>query len=290
MRALAHCLALLLVGALLWAPSGFAQEADHFLMVNPGEEAATPERAGDFLDRMGRYLHKTVPALQDRPVRGWITNERDSVRAYLERDPVLAFVPPGVYLEHLRGDEHATPVAELPRFGASAQRYHLVVPADGPDTLDALRGGVVRLPEGTDRRYLSRVAAPPSLDLTADVQLEESANMDDEVFLLTEGPMGDDRPADALLFDEDLKRFYEDDDFVWPELKVIWSSAPLPRDLVVALGPSWDADARQALQEALLTMSEHEEGEELLELMNSSGFASVNEERLSDIARQYDAQ
>jgi hypothetical protein len=280
-----------LLGTLLWAPSSAAQEAQHFLMVNPGNEAATPDRAEDFLSRMGRYLHDTVPALQDRPVRGWITNRRDSAQTYLARDPVLAFVPPSVYLEVLHGPERAaTPVAEIPRFDAAAQRYHLVAPNDGPSSLDDLRGGLVRASAGTDRTYLSRVVFPSSFQPGPDVNLETTENMNDEVFLMTEGPMGDEQPADALLLDADLKHFFKTDDLVWPQLTVIWSSEPLPRDLVVALGPSWTDSDRTALQEALFQMPDHELGSELLDLMNSSGFVPVTDERLSEVARQYSSQ
>lgn len=283
---------LALLGAVLWAPSSAAQEAHHFLMVNPGNEAATPDRAGTFLKRMGRYLHDTVPALQDRPVRGWITNRRDSARAYLDRTPVLAFVPPSLYLEHLRDSNRAaTPVAEIPRFGATAQRYHLVVPKKtGPSGLEGLRGGLVRVPNGIDRTYLSRVVFPASFQPESDVRLETAANMNDEVFLMTEGPMGDEQPADALLLDADLKHFFETDDLVWPQLTVLWSSKPLPRDLVVALGASWDEAARQGLKEALFQMPQHDLGSTLLDLMNSSGFVPVKEKRLSEVARQYSAQ
>jgi hypothetical protein len=280
-----------LLGTLLWVPGSAAQDARHFLMVNPGNEAATPDRAEDFLARMGRYLHDAVPALQDRPVRGWITNRRDSAQTYLSRNPVLAFVPPSVYLEHLRGPERAaTPVVEIPRFDATAQRYHLVVPKNGPSGLDALRGGLVRVPEGADPTYLSRIVLPPSFQPGPDVQLETAENMNDEVFLMTEGPLGDEQPADALLLDSDLKHFFETDDLVWPKLKIIWTSEPLPRDLVVTLGPSWDAASRQALTDTLLQMSQNDTGAKLLELMNSSGFRPVQEERLSEVVRQYSTQ
>lgn len=137
-----------LLGTLLWVPGSAAQEAQHFLMVTPGNEAATPDRAETFLNRMGRYLHDAVPALQDQPVRGWITNRRDSTQTYLSRDPVLAFVPPSVYLEFLHGlDRAATPVAEIPRFDATAQRYHLVAPNDGPSSLEALREALFQMPD-----------------------------------------------------------------------------------------------------------------------------------------------
>lgn len=280
-----------LLGTLLWVPGSAAQEAQHFLMVNPGNEAATPDRAADFLDRMGRYLHEAVPALQDRPVRGWITNRRDSAQAYLSRDPMLAFVPPSVYLEFLHGpDRAATPVAEIPRFDATAQRYHLVAANDGPSSLEELRGGLVRAPGGADRTYLSRVVFPSSFQPGPDVNLETTENMNDEVFLMTEGPMGDEQPADALLLDADLKHFFETDDLVWPQLTVIWSSGPLPRDLVVALGPSWTQSDREALRDAFFQMPDHEFGAELLNLMNSSGFGPVQKERLSEVARQYLSQ
>jgi len=282
-------LLILLFVVSLGAPTGAAQDTYHFVMVNPGNEAATGERARDFLDRMGRYLHETVAPLQDRPVRGWVTNERDSVPRYLDRDPDLAFVPPSVYLEHLHGQEHATPVAEIPRFDAPAQRYHLVVPTNGPSSIEDLRGGVIR-GQGFSKEYLARVVFPSSFQPGRDVTVEPAENMNDEVFLMTEGPMGEETPADALLLDADLKHFFETDDLVWSQLKVIWTSRPLPRDLVVALGASWDADARQSLQSALFGMGEHELGADLLDLMNSAGLIPVKKTRLSEVTRQYTAQ
>lgn len=253
-----------------------AQEprAPSFLMVKLGDEAATPEMAGDFLSRMEGWLESRVPRFRGRAVEGRIANREEEVRSILRQDPPdLAMVPPGIWMGYLRdGKPSGEPVAQIPRFGAEAERYYLVASRDGPGTLDALRGRTVRTVFSYHGPYLRRVVFPDGFRPGEAFALEPADNLADEIFLLLEG---DPEAPAALLLDEELKRFFEDDDLVWPELRVIWTSDPLPRDLVVPLG-GWSAEEREALRRALFSMGETAEGREILDLMDSSGFEPVD--------------
>lgn len=274
------------VAILLAAPSRSpAQGSADYLMVKLGDEAATPELAGGFLTRMSAWLESHVRRFEGRDVRGWIANrEGPALELLREREPALAFVPAGFYLGHLApGPRTARPLAQIPRFGASVDRYYLVAPAGGVSSPEELRGRTVRTRFAYDEEYLRRVVFPGALRPGRDFRLEPADNLADEMFLLLEG--GDGAPA-ALLLDEELKRFFEEDDLVWPELEVVWSSDPLPRDLVVVLG-RWSAAERAGLREALLSMSGSAAGREVLELMDSSGFEPIRDDLLDSARRAY---
>lgn len=265
-------------------PPGPGQDQG-FLMVKLGDEAATPEMAADFLARLGSWLGAHVSRFGSGDVEGWITNRLPEARTILEeRKPALAMVPAGVYLGDLRkGRRAARPVAQIPRFGARVERYYLVGPRNGPASLEDLRGRTVRTVFSYPEAYLRLVVFPAGFRPGEAFRLEPAENLADEIFLLMEG--GGDAPA-AVLLDEELKRFFEEDDLVWPELRVIWASDPLPRDLVVTLGEWGDAE-RAELRDALFSMGETEEGREILSLMDSSGFGPVNEELLGKALKRY---
>jgi len=267
-----------LVTALLIGPVGSvgAQTLGHYLVVKPGDAAATPQSAGGFLSAMSRWVEGNVPGAG--PVEGLIANRVSLAMEYVsEYAPTFAFVPAGFYLGSLEpGPTPAEPVAQIPRFGADVERYYLVASSRGPESLTELRGATVRTLDGYDPGYLRRVVFSDGPNPGEDFRLEAAENLADELFyLLEDDPEG----ADALLLDEELKRFFEADDFVWHDLRVIWRSEPLPRDLVVALG-EWSSDRVRALREALLSMGATPEGREILGLMQSEGFEPVDRELL----------
>lgn len=283
----------LALGAAAWALSStaaplHAQGPDEptFLVVKLGDEAATPEMAGDFLSRLEGWLASRVPRFRGARVEGRIANrEEEARRIFREATPSLALVPTGIYLGHLReGEPSGRPVAQIPRFGAETERYYLVAAKDGPASLEGLRGRTVRTVFSYHEPYLRRVVFPDRFRPGDAFTLEPAGNLADQVFLLLEGEP--EAPA-AVLLDEELKRFFEEDDLVWPELRVIWTSDPLPRDLVVTVG-AWSDEERSALRDALFSMGKTAEGRQILDLMDSSGFEPVDEELLRRAVRRYD--
>ncbi len=266
--------------------------APSYAMIKPGDPSATPELAREFLDALSAWLAKNVPAFEGQSPVGHIANRRDAARELLKTDGLaLVFAPAGFCIENLRTPESPAldPVAEIPRFERTFERYSIVTKRDGgAASLEALaRMRVVTLGE-PDRAYLRRVVFPADRDPNRYFRLEASENLADDVFLMVEG-FEDENPPDALLLDEELRRFFEKDDLVWPELQVVWESGELPRDLVLPVGDGWDDASRNALEKALLAMGRDDGGTKILELMQSTGLAAPDRKRLKATIERFDA-
>ena len=268
--------ALLLVYLLVPAQ---AQEAPAgFLIVKLGDEAVVTEAAAEYLNGVTEYFRARVPRLAEQPLQGWLANTPDSALAILERQSVeFAYVPAAFYVQYLQtGKRTVTPLAQTPRFGKAFETYSLVAPKTGAKTLADLRGQVVRCAFGQPIAYLKRVVFPPDFQPGRDFRLEAATNLADEMFLMLEGGAPDETPAAALLLDEELYQFFQSDELTWQELRAVWRSQELPRELLVTVGTDWRPADREALFEALLEMENDPEGSELLQLLNSRGFAPVD--------------
>lgn len=286
--------ATLLVLSILLSPGGVIraqQDSASFLMVKLGDPAATADLAAPFLDLLTTCLASHVEKFVGTTLIAHISNrEVDAVRLLAEQQPILTFVSPGFYLQHLRAPElKAEVVAQMPRFGSSVERYHLVVRKDSPaQSLTDLQGKTVHTSRAIDWPYLKRVVFTGELLPGEDFVLEPSKNLSDDLFAMTE--VDDDESApDALLFDSELLQFFASDDLIWPQLTVIWTSVELPRDLVVTLGADWNVALREQLFSALQGMPEHDDGRKVLDLMQSRGFARPGLEQLASTAKSYDA-
>lgn len=267
---------------------GQTEDSINFLMVKYGDEAADQQTASDFLRDFSTYLQKSVPTFKGKTVRGWIANTPELAEKLLaEKKPILAFVPPGFYLAHLRSPENLA-ILQVPRFGAIEDRYYLVTSKKGPANVSGLQNKIVRTVFAFDLAWLQRVVFPQALQPGEIFQLEPAGNLGDEVFLLIENGAGERGAAMALLFDEDMKRFFETDEMAWPELKVIWMSEKLPRDIIVTVGDFWQDENRAQVRDALVNMPKDERGKQILELMQSSGFVSIDRKALEAAARKYE--
>ncbi len=273
---------------------GQSKPTTNFLVVKPGDESATSALASDYLMTITGYLRSQVPFLHSKALRGWIANRLDSAAVVLQqRRPLFAFVPTGFYLEHLyNANWKATPIAQAPRFGKTTEKYYLVSSKAGPMAISALKGKIVRTAFSIDWKYLKNVVFPKAFQPGIDFQLEPSDNLADDMFLLIEGANQEstsiqELPASALLLDEELKNFFEEDDLVWNEIQIIWSSQELPGYLFVIIGNEWQEDDKTNLFKALHDMQNNQTGTELLDLMQSSGFSKVDTILLEQIIQKY---
>jgi len=280
-----RCLCLLACAGLVARPAP-AQDVQ-FLMVKPGDPSATETMAKDFLDDMAAYLSSRVDAFSGRTVGGLISNRTSSAAEIIgSRRPAIVFCPASFYLGYLRTLGRATPVAELHRFGAVAEQYVLVSSSNGPASLEeALKGHIIATAD-FDEAYLDRVVFPAGASRSGPLPIAASENVSDDVFLLLEGDPAS--GSTSLLLDTELRSLFESDDLVWPELRVVWESAALPRDLVVAIGADWDEQELTDLEAALRDMPDIAEGSRILELMSSDGFVSVDRNRLERATELYD--
>jgi hypothetical protein len=260
----------------------------NFLILKPGDPGATNELAADYLNTVADYFVRNTPFLRDKNLRGWIANHPDSAVAIMKKHPpIMAFAPAGFYFKHLVNSEHpATPIAQSPRFGKSVEHYYIVTSKSGTSALSALKGKTVRTYFGIDRDYLRKVVLPADFQPGTFLKLDESQNLADDVFLLIEN--GQTKEAvTAILIDEELKHFFEIDDLVWPQLKIIWTSSELPRELFVAIGEGWNEARKKELFDALQKMNGDQKGKELLQLLQSTGFTAVDSALLNRTLQKY---
>lgn len=281
----------LISACLLFTANGWAQNASpvNFLILKPGDPGAAAELAGDYLATVANYFTAHTPYLREKIVHGWIANHPDSALAIMKQHPpVMAYVPAGFYFKHLlHSGQAVVPVAQAPRFGKTVERYYIVAAKSGPASLNELKGKIVRTSFGIDWDYLRKLVFPAAFRPGVFFKLEESQNLADDLFLLIESAEKKQAAPAALLLDEELKHFFEADDLVWPQLKIIWTSPELPRELFVVIGDDWSASHQKGLLESLQQMSRDPKGKELLELMQSSGFTPVDFELLNRLQEKY---
>lgn len=261
-----------------WSPADAQSGGEaHVLVFKPGDAAATEGKAGPVLRKLEGFMAKQIPAFAGRTVKAHIVNKPDAaLRVLKDKKPALVIAPPSFAFAHL-GDK-ATPVAQIPRFGAKGDKLYLVTAKKGGAAdAKALAGKTVAVPFGFDARYLTRVGGLP-----ADVKIQSSANLADELFGMTEGGGG----PDAALLDEELKAFFEKDDLVWPAVQVVWSSSALPWTAVLAVG-DWSADDRAGLLKGLQAMKGDAAGAEVLKLLKSSGIEAINQSSYDAARKRY---
>lgn len=272
--------------------SGQDNQIVNFLIVKYGDESATQQMASEFLDSFSGYLKQKVPYFKEKIVRGWIANNPVSAKALLRKyKPMFALVSPGFYLQCLYG-KNATPILQIPRFGQTTERYYLVASKKGPSSLKEIKNKTVATVFSTDLEFLKRVVFPEEFQPGNYFKLKPSENIGDELFLLLEEARrgfnaGQASTASALLLDEELKKFFQEDEFVWPKLKVIWTSVSLPRDLVTIIGAAWTVKRKRQLKQAFINMKEDPAGTEILELMQSSGFVEIDSTLLKKTLKKY---
>lgn len=258
--------------------------AANILIVKPGDESATQENAASFLTEISGYLGERVSFMQGEPVEGYIANRNQQGASLLDlKKPVVAFVTVGFYLEHLQ--DNGIPVAQMPRYDTTTDRYYLVGASNGPDSLDELKAKTVHTTFSIDWKYLKSVVFPEKYAPDSYFTLKPANNMADEVFFLI-APGLDERNADALLMDLDMLFFFKEDPMTWPELKVIWESDELPPGLVVLVGDHAPEHATE-LEDVLLKMNKDEQGKSLLRLMKSTGFTKVDTILLNKAKTKY---
>ncbi len=284
-------ISLLFLSSLLF---GQQDQSINFLIVKYGDESATQQLASEFLEGLAEYFKQHFDAFHDKSVRGWIANNPDTAKFFLDKHtPDFTFAPPGFYLKFLyEPSQKATPILQIPRFGRSEERYYVVTARNGPATLQNLKNQIIATVYSVDLDYLKRVVFPAGFQPGKYFDLKHSENLTDELFLLIEEAKGgfntnEMSAASSLFLDEELKKFFQDDEFVWPELKTIWTSEPLPRDLCITIGPKWTDKLRNSFQQVLVEMKNNQPGLDILGTMQSSGFTEINSNLLAKTIQKY---
>lgn len=249
-----------LLVALLALP--LAAEDATFVILKTGERFAVQEKAEDVLADFGAWV---APRVGQESLVGRITNRPDEALAKVrETKPLFAIVTPAFYLEH-RNALGLVLLAQTRRRGLASERYAVLTRKGGAKEPKRLTTSLTA--EETYVRKVALAGGPSTAELV------QSAWIGDDVAAMAEG---DDEAPEAVVVDRATLEFLREDDVIWGPLDVVFESADLPPDAVVAF--SWTSEeARVKLSAALLAMKEDAGGKEVCDLMQTDGFGPVDE-------------
>jgi hypothetical protein len=191
------------------------------------------------------------------------------------RKPALGIVTAGFFLayEKALGLE---PLLEVHREKIGAERQVLVTRQDGSADLAALQGKPLATALTGEPLYVLKVVLQSKLGRES--RLVAVSDPEGTVFDLAEN--APDAPAMVLLEEAAWKLFAADPELNG-KLKVVFTSAELPRDLVVVLRPNATGLDTAAVARTLQTMSESDQGKTILGSIRVTKFAPIDQERLA---------
>lgn len=279
------------LAALLSATATAQEPASSALVVCYPNAPGSTEQARPIMERLGAHLSwRTGFELQPE-----YTNDPAQAQRWIEeRRPRFAIVSLPLFLRW-RAQLGLTPVAQAERQHATAERYHLVVAQGAPwrtleDLTAAARRPVIWSSHLDDPRFVSRVVFAGGLQVAAGDEGQARGVVTDQPLRalrrMKAGEAFEGVPVDAVLLE----------DATWAELQKLqafreglrdlFSSAPLPTPVVVALG-AVDADDAARLRDALVHMHEEPEGRELLTTLQVTGFQPPSTDALAAAVAAY---
>ena len=254
----------------------------------PGDTAS----ARPVMERLGEYLSARTGA-RVAPV---YFNDLAGAEAFVrEERPAFGIVSLAVFLRW-REAHGLNAVAATERRGATTERFYVVGPADGPESVAALltRGGPAHVWSSLldDARFAGRVVFGPDVPLAAEpragaVTLLSTRQPLRALRRLKQGRPLDGKPVDAVVVDgptweglQQLKSFAG-------VLRVLATTDVLPTPPVVAFD-GVDAERRARLTEVLTGMGRDPQGRALLETLQLTGFGPVDGPALDAAAARYE--
>lgn len=245
-----------------------------FLFLKTGEKFATPEHAGPtvaaFLTEVARQLGggvKFEPHVMNDPIK--------AVEFVAAKKPTAGIVSPGFYLAYAKalGME---PLLETQRRGVPVERYVVVTRKDGPAELTGLKGKIIATAIAAEERYVVGVVLAGALG--NEVRLKAVTDVEGAAFDLAAGAP---RAAEAVLLEEAAWKVFAQDEELGAALKVVYTSADLPGNLVVSFAEGRPAVPAAKLRAALQELSGSEAGQAALASIRVEKFSAVDEARLA---------
>jgi hypothetical protein len=245
-----------------------------FLVLKTGEKLATDEIAGPTVAGLTKYLGQKLGQSDDF-FAPKIENEPEKALAIARANkPLAGIVTPAFYFSH-RETLPMHVAAEVRRIGLPAERYAVVVHEQFEGDLESLRGKTIATTLVAEKQYVARVILQGKLG--DDVALAASTDLDATVIDIAEKVEG--APIAALL-DLATWDFYRRDAQLGPQLKAVFQSDVLPRDLVVVFTQSQNGLDAASFQSAVLAMDKDAEGRAILRSIRVETFDEVDRGRL----------
>ncbi len=248
-----------------------------FLFLKTGEKFATQEMAGPTVSELTNYLgEKTAIKFEARV----LNQPAAAVELCGKQKTPVGIVTPGFYLTYQKALA-MEPVLEVRREKIASEKFVLVTRKDASDDLASWAGKTIATTLAAEERYVKGVILGGKLG--NEVRVVPTTSVEDAIFDLVEGAK---TAADGVLVEEAVWPVFAEDPELGAQLKVVYTSDELPRDLVVRFG---EFDATQ-VRAALVAMSEDEPGRKILSSIRVEKFEPVNTNRLEQAQKLFHGQ
>lgn len=265
---------LILVLGLASSLPSLAGERDMLLCL-PGFPG-TSAQAQPYIDKMLRHLENKLGWEPGSMTGAYLPDGSAAAGQLAEEKPGLALVDPSVYAGSYK-TLGMTVIAKVEVGGPGAQTYSVITRADGPTDLAGLEGKRVVGPVVHDEKYVVNVL----LDKQVPRGSLELVNRQRPLKALRDVARG---KADAAIVDQSAVEHMGELAFA-SELRVIYTSAPVPPPAVVVIGEG-KQNADQ-LQQVLVGMCERPDAKELCKSLTLRAVKAASDKDYKALVKRY---
>ncbi|MBN2340211.1 MAG: PhnD/SsuA/transferrin family substrate-binding protein [Deltaproteobacteria bacterium] len=264
----------IIVVAALLVSLPVAAARTNLLLLLPGFPG-TSEQAQPYVDKMLRYLEKDL-GFEANSMTGVFIPDGDKAKSKLnEIKPGIALVGPSVYAQNAKAMKMKV-IAKVTASGRGEARYYVVVKKDFAGSIADLAGTI----SGTvvyDKQYVVNVL----LDrLVASDKIVMKPNKR-PLRALRDVSQGN---VDAAIIDDDVKNHMAELPMA-PEIKIIYTSEPVPAPAVVVLNDGKKHAA--AVKKSIANLCEKPDGKELCKSLTISSISPADDTDYKALLKRY---
>jgi hypothetical protein len=240
-----------------------------FLFLKTGEKFANQTTAGPTVSMLTTYLGEKAGVTFEPEV---MNNPVQAAEFVAAKKPVVGIVTPGFYLAYGKalGME---PLLETKRVKVPEERYVLVARKDAGDDV---REKTIATTLAAEERYVTGVIFQNKFG--DDVRLRSVTEIENPLFDIMEGRQN--APAGVLMEATQWDVFKDDPDFAG-KLRVVLTTDPLPRSLVVLFRANAGTLDVDKLKSTLKAMNDTPAGQTILRNIRVESFVDLDSDRLS---------
>jgi len=240
-----------------------------FLFLKTGEKFATQETAGQTVTGFTTYLGERAGATFEPEV---MNNPVKAAEFVAAKRPAAGIVTPGFYLAYGKalGME---PLLETKRVKVPEERYVLVAKKDAGDDF---RDKIIATTLAAEERYVTGVILQNKFG--DEVRLKSVTDVENPLFDIMESRQN--APTGVLMESSQWDVFKDDPDFA-SKLRVVLTTDPLPRNLVVLFRANAGTLDVDKFKSALRTMNDTPAGQTILRNIRVEAFVDLDSDRLA---------
>ena len=238
----------------------------------PGTEA----QAQPYVDKMLRHLEVKLGLTAGSMSGVFIPDQDAAVRRLVDEKPEIALVGPSVYVSQ-KAALGMKVIAKVEVNGRGEETYSVLVKKDGPESLAKLKGKTVEGAVVHDGKYVYNVLLDGKIQQDA-LTLAPEKRPQRSLRKVARGE------ADAAIVDQAVMEHLGELPFA-SDLKVIYTSAPIPAPAVVVMGQG--VKKADKLEGALVGMCERPDGAELCKALTLTSIKAAADSDYANLLKAY---